>query len=86
MIVEEKITGTLCRYHPGSKDPKYTVSWILTDDNEIKGFMMSEIARGFGVEFAAWVQQQRKPLRVMTAVRSVATMAKRFGFVELEKK
>jgi hypothetical protein len=86
MIIEEKIIGTLCRYHPDPKDPKYTVSWILTDNNEIKGFMMSEIARGFGAEFAAWVQRQKKPLRVVTAVRSIASIAKRFGFVELEKK
>ena len=86
MIVEEKIAGTLCRYHPDPNDPKYTVSWICTKDGEIKGFMMTEISRDFGVEFAAWVQAQEKPLKVVTAIRSIAAIAKRFGFVELEKK
>ena len=85
MIVEEKITGTLCRFHPDESDPEYTASWIVTDLGEIKGFSMTKINRKFGPEFAAWVQAQNRPLKVVTAIRGIHNILKRFNFIELVK-
>ena len=85
MIVEEKITGTLCRFHPDEAEPEYTATWILTDDGEIKAFTMVKISRKFGPEFAAWVQAQKRPLKVITAIRSIHNILKRFDFIELVK-
>ena len=86
MIVEEQIEGVLCRYHPNPDDPKYTASWILTPDGEIKAFSMTEVSREFAGEFAAWVQSQQQPLKAYTAVRSVDNVIRRFGFKEFTRR
>jgi len=88
MIVEEKISGTLCRLHPDEKDPKYVAQWILSKDGEIKALMVAE---GVGLqafkEFGAWVLRQKRTLKLTTAIVSIAKIAKyRWGFIEMERK
>lgn len=85
MIVEERISGTLCRLHPDPDKPDYTAQWILTNDGEIKGLMSVGAKYGWVKEFGAWCRQQPGPLRLSTAVHGIKLIMKRFGFTELTR-
>ncbi len=87
MIVEEKISGTLCRVHSNDVDPKYVAQWFLTDENEIKGLMFAKDADASFVvkEFGAWIQVQKTPIKLSTTIRSIAWIIRHFGFKEFIK-
>lgn len=86
MIVEEEIAGTLCRLHPDENNPEYVAQWILSEDGEIKALMVLD---GAGIqsykEFGAWVLRQKGPLKLTTAIVSIAKVVGRWGFKEFVK-
>jgi len=104
MVVEERVTGTLCRVHLDEESAHYSAEWLLTSKRlnrwlswlywlgwprnppEIKGLIISDNHLAVAREFGKWVQVQQGVLRARTAVKSVAGILKRFGFVEIERK
>lgn len=86
VIVNERVCGVLHRYHPDENSPEFTAVWLVADGSgEIKGLVCSHFTKSFVMDFGAWARAYLGKLVARVAEDRLATMLRRFGFIELKK-